>query len=75
MMNILLTDRNTKYEAAERIKRDKVTIYENFDDWKKSMIDCGCYEGETLEEIRAGWIADHSTVTYNGNEYVLEYEN
>ena len=70
---ILMEDRCTKREAEEFIRKG-TTIYEDPKEYIQSLKDCGCYEGQTLEQIRNGEKVPYAAmVEYEGHEYLIEY--
>lgn len=69
---ILMEDRCTKKEAEEFLRKG-TTIYENPKEYIQSLKDCGCYEGQTLEQIRNGEPSDVTLIDYKGHEYLIEY--
>lgn len=69
---ILMNDRCTKKEA-ERFIESGTTIYDSIEEYINEMKRSDCYEGETIENIRAGKCTDISAVTYAGHEYCIAY--
>lgn len=69
---ILMKDRCTKREAEEFLRKG-TTIYEDPNEYIQSLKDCGCYEGQTLEQIRNGELSDVTLIDYKGHEYLIEY--
>lgn len=61
----------TKNDAKQNLKNGSL-IYDDIEDWIKSLKDCDCYEGETAEGARAGDYADIFVTEYEGKEYLLE---
>lgn len=77
MIEILMKDGCTRNEAEKflnnRASDGSVVFYDSFSDYVDDMKGCGCYEGETLEDIRNGKLEQISAVTYDGKEYILMY--
>lgn len=71
-MNILMQDGCTKNDAERHLKGDTM-IYEDPEDYIQTLKDCNCYDGETLDKVRNGMIADASTVMVDKHEYLIEY--
>lgn len=71
---ILMADRCSEKEAKRYLEKGTM-IWDNFDEYIQSLKDSGCYEGETIEDIRAGKVTDRSAVIYQGKEYIIEYVN
>lgn len=71
-INILMEDRCTMHEAIKHLKNGTM-IWDNPEEWIQSLKDCDCYDGETIEDARAGKCANISVVEYQGREYLIEY--
>lgn len=71
-IDILMNDRCTKREAEKLLKNGSI-VYENPEEWIINLKACDCYNGETLDDVRAGKIRDVSMVEYEGHEYLIEY--
>jgi hypothetical protein len=63
---ILMEDRCTKREAEEFLRKG-TTVYEDPKEYIQSLKDCGCYEGQTLEQIRNGEPSDVTLIDYKGH--------
>ena len=74
MMKIMLADGCTKSEAERFIKYDS-TIWTSYDEYKESCIACLMEEDEipTLEDIKAGKAEGMSFITFEGQDYIIEY--
>jgi hypothetical protein len=69
---IMIADRCTRSEA-ERFYKAGSTVYENPKEWIINLKSCDCYEGQTLEDVKAGKIEGVSFVNYNDHDYLIEY--
>ena len=69
---ILMEDRCTRRDAERHLK-DGTVVYEDPKDYIENLKGCGSYDGETIEDARAGRLADVSVVTYEGHEYLIDY--
>lgn len=69
---ILMEDRCTERDAIRHLK-DGTVVYEDPKVYFHNLIGCGSYDGETIEDARAGKLADVSVVTYEGHEYLIDY--
>ncbi len=73
-IEVLMQDRATKAEAEQLLKKGTM-IYENPEEYFRNLKECDCYNGENMEDIRAGKGGDLQAVTYNGKEYLVVYVN
>lgn len=69
---ILMEDRCTRRDAERHLK-DGTVVYEDPKVYFQNLIGCGSYDGETIDDARAGKLADVSVVTYEGHEYLIDY--
>jgi len=69
---VLMKDKCTESEAIKHLDKGTI-VFENPDEWIDSLKDCNCYEGETIEDVRARKVPDVSIVEYDGHEYLIEY--
>lgn len=74
MMKIMLADGCTKSEAERFYKNDSI-IWEDYEDFKASCIAGLLEEDEipTLEDIKARKAEGMSFVTFEGQDYIIEY--
>ena len=70
-IEILMADRCSKAEA-ERLINNGCVIFNSIEEYRNSRIE-NDLDPETAEDLRAGKVADHSVVNYDGHEYVIEY--
>lgn len=74
-INILMADNCTRSEAEASLKLG-TQIWSNPEEWLDNLKKSGCFEGQTIEAVRAGrYAGDVRTVEYNGHEYLIEYIN
>ncbi len=71
-VTILMADRCTKSEAERHLKLGTI-IFDSIEEYVSELKKTDCYNGETVEDIRAGKCTDISAVTYAGHEYCIEY--
>jgi hypothetical protein len=69
---ILMEDRCTERDAIRHLK-DGTVVYEDPKVYFQNLIGCGSYDGETIEDARAGKLAGVSVITYEGREYLIDY--
>lgn len=70
-IEVLMQDRYTKKEALAALERGTL-VYDDFQDYIDNVLKAnGIYEGETIEQARAGQLKDISRVVLDGVEYFI----
>lgn len=69
-IELLMKDRCT-HKEAEKFLKNGTQIWNSFEEWAENLKECGCYSGQTLEDVRSGKVADVSFV----DGYIVEYVN
>lgn len=70
-IEVLMQDRYTKKEAEAALERGTM-VYDDFQDYIDNVLKAnGIYEGETIEQARAGQLKDISRVVLDGEEYFI----
>lgn len=67
---LLMKDRCSRKEA-ERLLKNGTHFWDSFEQWVENLRECGCYDGQTLEDVCSGKVADVSFV----DGYIIEYVN
>ena len=72
-INILIADGITSQDAKKYMDAGRTIIYECPEEYLDTLKENGLYNGETLEQARAGALSDISVVECDGHEYLIEY--